>query len=100
MRMAAIKAAALAECGEFRNASAEANVAVRKPAEASRSFVVSRVDSSSSTTTTRDFFDCRFGFPMAGRQPRATDGAKLLDRRSSDYDFGLASVSPMRTSSG
>src|SRR5882724_8173344 len=100
MRISAIKAEALADCGDFKNASAEANVAMRKPAEVSRSLVVSRIDSSSSTTATRDFVGCRFGFPMAGRQPRSIEGAKLLNHGSLTYDFGLPSASPMRTSSG
>src|SRR5262245_34813913 len=64
-RMSAMRAETSARRGDFRKASAEMNVAARKPAESSRSFVVSRIDSSSSTTATRNFC-VRFDIAMAG----------------------------------
>ena len=52
MRMSAIRHETLLKRLDFKKLAARANVIAEKPADSSKSFVVSRIDSSSSTIAT------------------------------------------------
>ena len=52
MRMSAIRHETLLKRVNFKKLAARANVTAEKPADSSKSFVVSRIDSSSSTIAT------------------------------------------------
>jgi hypothetical protein len=52
MRMSAIRHETLLKRLDFKKLAARANVTAEKPADSSKSFVVSRIDSSSSTIAT------------------------------------------------
>jgi hypothetical protein len=67
MRMSAIRHATLLKRLNFKKLAAPANVTAEKPADSSKSFVVSRIDSSSSTIATNG----ALGTPISRR---ANDG--------------------------
>ena len=63
MRMSAIRQEMLHIRRDFKSSVALANVTAAKPADSSKSFVVSRIDSSSSTIATSGLFGTQISCP-------------------------------------
>src|SRR5437879_3902675 len=74
---------------DFRRLAADANDAAEKPSDSSKSFVVSRIDWSSSTIATSDPIGIAIPQPRNWRARLVpTDRAKPLHDHNWRYDFG------------